>query len=89
VEAAGPCDLSLRVQAGGPLLGPLDWPLREWDALRAGEHAVWRLGPGRHLLGLTRMHLYDARFDVSGAAARIAARPGRVVKGFLQPFPPA
>jgi hypothetical protein len=83
LETAGPSEVTLRVRNGGPTLGPLAWRLRDWDVLRPGERATWRLAPGRHRMGLMRLHLYDARFEVTGGPARVVSRPGRVLDGYL------
>lgn len=73
-------DLGFFVSRGGPLLGRPAWLPREWDRLRAGEQAWYRLEPGVHALGVTRLHLYEGRFELRGGTATFRLRPARLRK---------
>ncbi len=73
-------DLGFFVERGGPLFGRPAWLPREWDRLRPGEQAWYRLEPGTHALAVTRLALYQGRFELRGGSATFRLRPARLRK---------
>lgn len=73
-------DLGFSVDGGGPLLGRPSWLVRDWDRLRAGEQAWYRLEPGVHALAVTRLARYQGHFELRGGTATFRLRPARVRK---------
>jgi hypothetical protein len=81
VRASARVDLGFFVDAGGPLFGRPWWLPRDWDRLRPGEQAWYRLEPGLHALAVTRLGQYSGRFELRGGAATLRLRPARLRKG--------
>lgn len=84
VTTQQPVDLGFFAEQGTPMLGKPEWLVREWDRLRPGEAAWYRLEPGLHALAVTRLARYIGHFEARGPGAgsvRVRLRPGRVRKG--------
>jgi hypothetical protein len=84
VSTQQPVDLGFFAEQGTPMLGKPEWLVREWDRLRPGEAAWYRLDPGVHALAVTRLARYVGHFELRGAGragVRFGLRPGRVRKG--------
>ncbi len=80
VTAPARVDLGFVVESGGPLWGRPSWLPRDWDRLRPGEQAWYRLEPGLHALAVTRLALYRGRFELRGGEATFRLRPARLRK---------
>ncbi len=81
VDARTRVDLGFFVARGAPLFGRAAWLVRDWDRLRPGEQAWYRLEPGAHALAVTRLALYEGRFELRGGEASFRLRPARLRKG--------
>jgi len=79
-------DVVLRGLSGTGTIGPADRSLREWDRIRAGSEAWYRLAPGRHALAASGR--LEWRWEPRGPAPRLVVRPARLEKGYPVAVPP-
>jgi phenylacetate-coenzyme A ligase PaaK-like adenylate-forming protein len=88
MRASAPADLALRNQEGEVVWGRADSPRGEWDRLRDGREAWYRLDPGTHAFVLAEASGFSGEWLVRGGPVSLAEREMRMNKRRrLRPLP--